>query len=42
MSYAGQAPPGKLDLLMNFLNPVNSVERVLVYRVDPGVECGSE
>ena len=42
MSYAGQAPPGKLDLLMNFLNPVNSVERVLVYRVDAGVECGSE
>lgn len=39
LAYVGQIPPGRLDRLIHWLNPLNSVERVMIYRVDPDVAC---
>jgi hypothetical protein len=39
MQYIRQAAPGKWDQLLAWLNPVNSVERVLIYQIDPRLEC---
>ncbi|MDA0303753.1 MAG: glycosyltransferase family 39 protein [Bacteroidetes bacterium] len=41
MQYVQQSPAGKWDQLIAWLNPVNTVERVLIYKVDPSVECES-
>ena len=40
MRYLKQAAPGKWDRLLAWLNPVNSVERVLIYEIDSASECG--
>lgn len=39
MSYVGQAPPGRWDRVLAFLNPINRAERVMIYRIDPSTEC---
>ena len=39
MTYQGQAPPGKWDRFLAFLNPINRAERVMIYRIDPAIEC---
>ena len=39
MAYVQQTPPGKWDQFISWLNPVNTVERVLIYKVDPTSEC---
>lgn len=39
MSYIGQAPPGRWDRVLAFLNPINRAERVMIYRIDPRTEC---
>ncbi|MGY8941412.1 MAG: glycosyltransferase family 39 protein [Flavobacteriales bacterium] len=39
MEYVTQIAPGKFDRLLAYLNPINSVERVMIYRIDPQEEC---
>jgi 4-amino-4-deoxy-L-arabinose transferase-like glycosyltransferase len=39
MEYIGQAAPGKWDRLLAWLNPINQAERVMIYRINPAVEC---
>lgn len=39
LTYVGQIPPGRLDRLMHWLNPLNTVERVMIYRVNPDDAC---
>lgn len=39
MQYVTQASPGKWDRLLAWLNPINSVERVLIYEIDSSTEC---
>jgi hypothetical protein len=41
LAYVGQIPPGRLDRFIHWLNPLNSVERVMIYRVDPEVACAA-
>jgi hypothetical protein len=39
MTYVTQIAPGKFDRFLAYLNPINSVERVMIYRIDPQEEC---
>lgn len=39
MTYVRQIPPGRFDRFIHWLNPLNSVERVMIYRVDPTTAC---
>ena len=41
MVYVSQAAPGKWDRLLAWLNPINQAERVMIYRIDPAVECAA-
>lgn len=40
MTYVKQVPPSRWDRLLATLNPHNHVERMMIYRIDPDVECG--
>ena len=40
MEYIQQVPPSRWDRLLAALNPHNRVERMMIYRIDPEVECG--
>ena len=39
MSYVAQFGPSRLDRIINFLNPNNPIKRVMLYRIDPTLEC---
>ena len=41
MEYVQHVPPSRWDRLLADLNPHNRVERMLIYRIDPAVECGT-
>jgi hypothetical protein len=41
MEYVQQVPPSRWDRLLAALNPRNRVERMLIYRIDPAIECGT-
>ena len=41
MEYVQQVPPSRWDRLLAALNPHNRVERMLIYRIDPAIECGT-
>ncbi len=39
LKYIEQVAPGKWDRLLSWLNPINSAERMMIYAIDPEVEC---
>lgn len=39
LKFVEEVPPGRWDRFIHALNPINSVERVAIYRIDPAVEC---
>jgi hypothetical protein len=40
MQFVAQVAPGRFDRLLAWLNPINRVERVMIYRVDEAECCG--
>jgi len=41
MEYVKHMPPSRYDRLLAALNAHNSYERLMIYRIDPAVECGT-
>lgn len=39
MKYVAQFSPSKLDRIINYLNPNNPIKRVMLYSIDPTLEC---
>lgn len=39
MSYVAHFGPSRLDRIINYLNPNNPIKRVMLYRIDPTLEC---
>lgn len=39
MEYVAQFGPSKLDRIINYLNPKNPIKRVMLYSIDPTLEC---
>ncbi|PCJ80512.1 MAG: hypothetical protein COA49_08570 [Bacteroidetes bacterium] len=37
LSYVAQFSPGRLDRIMNYLNPHNSLRRVMIYKIDSNI-----
>ena len=41
LTYVRQIAPSRLDRFIHWLNPLNSVERVMIYRVEDDVACAN-
>jgi hypothetical protein len=39
LEFVEEVPAGWLDRFVHGLNPINSVERVAIYRIAPALEC---
>ena len=42
MEYIKQFRPGRLDRFIHYLNPKNPLKRVLLYKIDPTLECSEK